>query len=133
MLLAILIFLISLVAFFHFLVSYVRSLLAETSRQTISLETAAIIGGEGHGASQGDFARLVALARLCPLRGKRRWQLSLVGGYYRLLRLLGRWRASSRAWAEQEQRVCAYFAAVELDRRIATTRAFFAERDVFPP
>ncbi len=90
------------------------------------------MGIEDRAAPGDEFKRLLQIANRClePKGDKARFRS--VGTYYGALNLL---RALSGAvapgvadWTERERARCAYFATVTLDRRIAYTRALWAQQ-----
>lgn len=108
----------------QFFVSYCRSILATYAKVELSpaaLEVAGIAQDQIHG---GEFARLLGLVRLAPDPGDDRMELRTVRLYYSLVRLAGfvtsPFVSAVRDWSERETARCAYFAAVALDRRIAS-------------
>ncbi len=127
-----LIFVVSLAALLQFFVSYCRSILAASKIQPLSEDAREVSGLNDVAPRAEDFRRLVQLARLCPEPGDDRNEVRFVHGYYRLLKILravaGRLAAGGAAWAENERDVCAYFAAVVLDRRIAYSRSLMAQQ-----
>jgi len=129
---AALIFLASVATLGMFFVSYCRSLMAASSRHSLSAEVRDVTGIHTV-ASAGDYRRVMQLLQLCPDRQEDRSQLQAVSIYHWFLtatRQMFAWMAPSlRSWAEQEQAGCAYFAAVTLDRRIAYSRDMLAQQD----
>ncbi len=129
---AALIFVVSIAALLQFFVSYCRSILAASRTQPLSEHAREVSGLNDAAPRAGDFQRLVQLARLCPEPGDDRNEVRFVRGYYRLLKVLrsaaGWLSPGVAAWAENERDVCAYFAAVVLDRRIAYARDLMAQQ-----
>jgi len=118
-------------------VYYCRSTLASTRNTKPSAHVLRVVGLESGRPNPGDFERFVELARLCPAQGKDATQIQGVASYYRLLRFVGRLLdrplPAVSSWARQEQRACSHFAAVVLDRRIASSRGLFLERAIDRP
>ncbi|MGB7438912.1 MAG: hypothetical protein WBR26_24800 [Candidatus Acidiferrum sp.] len=131
---AALIFVISVVTLLMFLVSYCRSLMASSSRHTLSKEVRDVTGITAS-ASAGDFARVMQLLRLCPERPDDRTGLQAVGIYYQILSVLEKTLArvvpSLNSWTEEELAGCANFAVVLLDRRIAFSREILVRQGEF--
>jgi len=131
---AALIFAVSVVTLLMFFVSYCRSLMASSSRHTLSMEVRDVTGITTV-ASGRDFTRVMQLLRLCPERPEERTGLRAVGVYYRILNVLqatiARILPSLELWAERERAGCANFAVVALDRRIAFCREILAQQDQF--
>ncbi|HUN63107.1 MAG TPA: hypothetical protein VMU53_14015 [Candidatus Sulfotelmatobacter sp.] len=131
---AAIIFVISVATLMMFFVSYCRSLMASSSRHTLSKEVRDVTGIPNM-ASGRDFARVMQLLRLCPERPEDRTGLQAVGIYYDILALLektiGRLVPSWHAWTEQELSGCANYAVVVLDRRIAFSREILAQQGEF--
>jgi len=129
-----LIFVISLATLLMFFVSYCRSLMASSSRHTLSKEVRDVTGIQAS-ASAGDFARVMQLLSLCPERPDDRTGLQAVEVYYAILGMLNKLTArmvpSLHLWAEQERAGCANFAVVLLDRRIAFSREILAQQGEF--
>ncbi len=124
--------LIAIAALGRFFVSYCRSLLAMHGAMEVS-EQAREVAGLGSGACDAsDFKRLVLLGRLCPEPKGDRVGVQAVAAYYRVLDLLHamfRTRDPRLAdWTERERMRCTHFAAVMFGRRIAYSRAFWAEQ-----
>ncbi len=129
---AALVVLIAVVTVLQVFVSYCRSLLATYSAVKLSEQGRELTGIGKDSGDASDFKRLVQLARLCPEPKGDRVGVQAVGAYYRTLDLL---HAAFRRhgprvvkWTERERARCAYFAAVVLDRRIAYSRALWAEQ-----
>jgi len=125
------IFACSVVLLLQFFVSYCRSLIAASARQALSREVRDV-AGIPQAASGEDFARVVQLLQLCPESPEDRAGIQAVGAYFRMLNFLrstvARLMPSLRAWTEFERAQCAYFAAVALERRIASSRDMFAQQ-----
>jgi hypothetical protein len=119
------IFVFSVVTLLMFFVSYCRSLMASSSRHTLSTEVRDVTGITER-ASGRDYIRVLQLLRLCPERPEDRTGLQAVGLYYGMLNLMEKTSArilpSLNQWAEGERAGCANFAVVVLDRRIAFNR-----------
>ncbi len=123
---------VALAALLEFFVFHCRALLDSYSTIELSPQAREATGIENRTARGDEFKRILQIANMClePKGDKTRFRS--VGAYYRVLNLL---RALSGAvaprvtdWTEQERARCAYFAAVMLDRRIAYTRALWAEQ-----
>lgn len=131
---AALIFVFSLATLLMFFVSYCRSLMASSSRHSLSKEVRDVTGIPAS-ASGRDFARVMQLLQLCPERPDDRTGLHAVETYYGILDLLeqtvARMVPSVRSWTEQERAGCANFAVVLLDRRIAFSREILAQQGEF--
>jgi hypothetical protein len=128
---AALILAISILAMLQFFVSYCRSLIAASARRSLSLDVQDVIG-EMQTASGADYQRVMQYLHLCPERREDRGGIKAVDAYFRLLgameATLGKVMPSLKPWAEAERSLCAYFAAVALDRRIAYSRDMLAEQ-----
>jgi hypothetical protein len=115
----------------QFFISYNRSLIAASRTQELSGQAREVIGIEGQGVRGEEFWSLLQLIRLCPAADDPK-QLRVVCWYFDLLglvRRLGRPLSPGVArWAELEREGCAYFAAVELDRRMAYSRVLMAQQ-----
>ena len=128
---AALIFVFSLAALLQFFVSYCRSLIAASSRRSLSADVQDVIGITKSTTGE-DFERVMQFLHLCPERREDRNGIQAIGAYFRLLGIVGSTFGSLipslRKWADSERSHCAYFAAVALDRRIAYSRDMLAEQ-----
>jgi hypothetical protein len=122
---------LSVAALLQFFVTYCRSLIAGSAKQSLSPEVRDVTG-IATAASGDDFARVVQLLRLCPDRPEDRGAIRAIGAYFSLLSLVratvAKIAPSLLAWTEVERGQCTYFAAVTLDRRIAFSRDMLAEQ-----
>lgn len=122
---------VSLAALLQFFISYCRSLIAASVKQTLSAEVRDVTG-IARSASGEDFERVIQLLRLCPAHPHDRSEIRAIGTYFRLLGFLrasfGKLIPSLESWTHAERGQCAYFAAVALERRIAFSRDMFAEQ-----
>jgi hypothetical protein len=125
------IFVFSAAALLQFFISYCRSLIAASSKQTLSAEVKDVTGIQRI-ASGDDFKRVMQLLQLCPERPEDRNSVQAIGAYFSLLSFLrstvARLVPSMRAWTELERGQCAYFAAVALERRISFSRDMLAQQ-----
>jgi hypothetical protein len=106
------------------LVIHCRALLAWSAQIELSPNTIIDFCLKGEVTRNGDFHRIVALARLCP-GGDGAASLRLVEIYYRLLitrHISEVLTHDSHHDFEDEMCACAHFAAVVLQERIAGTR-----------
>jgi hypothetical protein len=121
----------SVVLLLQFFVSYCRSLIAASSRQTLSPEVQDVTGIQ-RTASGEDYTRVMQLLQLCPERPEDRNSIQAVNAYFRLLNFLrstiARMVPTMQAWTELERGHCAYFAAVALERRISFSRDMLAQQ-----
>ena len=128
---AALIFLISLVTLFMFFVSYCRSMMASAAGRDISNEVRDVTGIHETAAAK-DYDRVVQILQLCPEHPQDRSGLQAINFYYACLnvgkQLFSKVIPSLNSWTEHEQAGCAYFAAVELDRRIAFNRELLSQQ-----
>jgi hypothetical protein len=122
---------LSAVAMLQFFVMYCRSLIAASTRHSLSSEVRDVTGIT-RAASGEDFARVIQLLYLCPERPEDRSSIKAIGTYFHLLNLLRQTVArivpSLLAWTETERGQCAYFAAVTLEQRIAFSRDMLAQQ-----
>jgi hypothetical protein len=125
------IFVFSAAALLQFFISYCRSLIAASSKQVLSPEVKDVTGIQRF-ASGEDFKRVMQLLQLCPESPEDRNSVQAVGAYFSLLNLLrstiARLVPSMRAWTDSERGLCAYFAAVALERRISFSRDMLAQQ-----
>ena len=128
---AVLIFLISLVTLFMFFVSYCRSMMASAARHELSEEVRDVTGIREVAVAR-DYERVLQILQLCPERPDDRSSLRAVDLYHGCLlaaqRALTAVVPSLKSWMDQEQASCEYFAAVTLDRRIAFNREILAQQ-----
>lgn len=126
-----LIFVVSLVTLLMFFVSYCRSLMAASTRHTLSPEVRDVTGIVA-APSASDFVKVTQLLQLCPERSEDRTGLQAVSFYFDILNLvqhtLARLIPSLQPWTEHELAGCANFAVVVLDRRIAFSREILLQQ-----
>jgi hypothetical protein len=121
---SLLLLVISLIALLQFGVAYCRSVIAIYSECEVSLRTRTWARIPDETLRAEDFPLLVNLIRVCPHPGDDSARLLAVRLYYRVLRAIA--LAGNvitprlSAWTRTEQASCAHFAAVTLDRRIAS-------------
>ena len=125
------IFIFSAAALLQFFISYCRSLIAASSKQVLSSEVKDVTGIQ-RVASGDDFKRVMQLLQLCPESPEDRNSVQAIGAYFRLLNFLrstlARVAPSMKEWTESERGLCAYFAAVALERRISFSRDMLAQQ-----
>ena len=125
------IFVFSAAALLQFFISYCRSLIAASSKQVLSSEVKDVTGIQ-RAASGEDFKRVMQLLQLCPESPEDRNSVQAIGAYFRLLNFLrstlARVAPSMKEWTESERGLCAYFAAVALERRISFSRDMLAQQ-----
>ena len=125
------IFVVSVATLLMFFASYCRSLVAASTRHTLSQEVRDVTG-IGALASAPDFMRVMQLMQLCPERPDDRAGLRAVEAYHSLLMVLekslARLAPSIQTWAQHELDGCANFAVVCLDRRIAFNREMLTQQ-----
>jgi hypothetical protein len=128
---AAIIFVCSVAFLLQFFTSYCRSVIAASRNLPLSTEVQDATGLSNQ-VTSADFARVVQLLSLCPSRPEDRSEIRAVGAYYRLLGAaqasVARVLPAIQKWIESERSLCAYFAAVTLDRRIAFSRDLFAQQ-----
>jgi len=121
----------SIVLLLQFFVSYCRSLIASSARESLSQEVQEVTGMTKP-ASEQEFARVVQLLQLCPERPEERGEVSLIRAYFRMLGMIrasiARLVPSLNRWTSSERGQCTHFAAVVLGRRIAFSRTLFAQQ-----
>ena len=121
---------ISVVALGQFALYYWRAVLAGVAAQPVSgrvLEAARVNNGELSGQ---DFQLLAELHELTPDLRPSPDGLGCVRLYYRIVETIGK-LAGSRLpsvsqWADRESKVCARYAAVQIDRRMQANLALAA-------
>lgn len=111
-------------ALVQFFLSYCRSILATYAKVEVSSRTREVACIESERIPSSDFSRLLALLRLARDPGDDGLELFTVKLYYSLVQAAGAlgqlFTSAAGAWSENEGSRCAYFAAVALDRRIAS-------------
>ncbi|HEV2385703.1 MAG TPA: hypothetical protein VGS20_00465 [Candidatus Acidoferrales bacterium] len=131
---AALILVVSVAAFFQFFLFYTRSLLAGARHFALSENVLEIIGIDGQMVQPAQFGRLLQLVELCPGPGNDDMGIRAVRTYFGGLGLLlsvvprlpSGWIARAAAWIERERQACAYFAAAALDQRMAYSRTLLS-------
>jgi hypothetical protein len=132
MIIATLIFVISVALMLQFFVSYCRSIIASSRKSELSERVREVAGIQEQWVRGDEFARLMQLLHLCPGRGDDIGELRAVSVYYTLLdgmkKVFRPMSAAVARWAETERESCSYFAAVALDRRISYSRELLAQQ-----
>ena len=121
----------SVIFLLQFFVSYCRSLISASAKESLSEEVREVTG-IARGASADDFLRVVQLLHLCPERPEERGEIKAVGAYFRMLGIIratiARLIPSVQGWADLERGQCTHFAAVVLGRRITFSRNLLAQQ-----
>ena len=127
----ILILVFSLAALGQFGVFYFRAVLASVASQPLTGYVQQIEGFPSRPLRASDFQQLVQLQQLCPQVGPDGRSLRAARAYYGTLaalkRIVNGFVPSLHGWAEREQTLCAQFAAVLIDQRLARTAATAAD------
>jgi hypothetical protein len=123
---------ISLLSLLQFFISYSRSLIAAYGTMPLSPQVREVAAIRGRSVSGEEFVRLVQLARLCPESSGDHWPVSAITAYFKFLNFVrtasNRLIPSISEWSDRERSGCAYFAAITLDRRIASSRRLMAQQ-----
>lgn len=118
-----LIFVLSLGALAQFAVSYCRTLLLNSNEVTLSPRLQEVAGVSEY-CSPADFNRIMQLIRFAPQVRDDAGQMRAISLYYRLTRvvstLVSPLSREASNWFDGELSRCSHFAAVALDRRLAT-------------
>lgn len=118
-----LIFVLSLGALAQFAISYCRTLLLHSSEIVVSTRLQEV-AGVAENCSPSDFDRIVQLIRFAPQMQDDAGRMRAISVYYRLTRvasaLVSPLSREASNWFDGELSRCAHFAAVTLDRRLAT-------------
>jgi len=126
-----LILVFSIAALGQFVVFYARAVLASVAAQPLTGYVQQIQGFPSRPLQAEDFPQLFHLQRICPQMGPEARSLRAARVYYRALstvrRAVNGFVPALQGWAEREQTLCAQFAAVLLDQRLARTAAAAAE------
>jgi hypothetical protein len=119
-----LIFVFSLGALVQFAISYCRTLLLASLDVSLSDRVQEIGGISASDVPADDFDRLLQLVRFAPRFEGDAGQMRAISIYYHLARFAAKFAApiSSEVsqWLSLELSRCTYFAAVALDRHLAT-------------
>ncbi len=119
-----LIFVFSVGALLQFAVSYCRTLLLDSSAIALSKRVQEFAGIRPKSCSPLDFDRVMQLIRFAAPSQDDAGQMRAVTIYYRLTRialaLVAPVSREASSWLQNELSRCTHFAAVALDRRIAT-------------
>ncbi|HVN08405.1 MAG TPA: hypothetical protein VMV61_05500 [Patescibacteria group bacterium] len=126
-----LILVFSIAALGQFVVFYARAVLASVAAQPLTGYVQQIEGFPNRPLQAEDFPQLVHMQQICPQMGPEGRSLRAARMYYRGLaavrRVVNGFVPALQGWAEREQTLCAQFAAVLLDQRLARTAAAAAE------
>jgi hypothetical protein len=126
-----LILVFSIAALGQFVVFYARAVLASVAAQPLTGYVQQIEGFPNRPLHADDFPHLVQLQSLCPQVGPEARSMRAARAYYRALNavktIVNGFVPAFQGWAEREQTLCAQFAAVLLDQRLARTAAAAAE------
>jgi hypothetical protein len=127
---ACLILVISAGALLQFFVCYCHAIVRASRNLELSGQAKAVTGIRFRNVGGGEFGRVLQLMRLCPELVSSGPALAPVRLYYAFLggvRASLGWTSRGFAdWLEGERGGCAYFAAVALDHRIASSRALMS-------
>jgi Na+-transporting methylmalonyl-CoA/oxaloacetate decarboxylase gamma subunit len=128
-----LIFVLLFLTMLQFFVSYTHSLILESQGHELSERACEICGFTAKPVAGNEFRRLQQLIALCPRLAADGYKIRAVALYFGLLgltRILLKWlMPSATVWIEKERGGCAYFAAVDLDRRIVYSRMKMAGQE----
>jgi len=126
-----LILVLSVAALGQFVAFYYRAVLASVAAQPLTGYVQQIEGFPNRPLRAADFEHLVELQKLCPQVGPDAGGLRAAKAYFRALNavrsVVNGFVPALQAWAENEQTLCAQFAAVMLDQRLARTANAAAE------
>jgi hypothetical protein len=118
---------ISLVALAQFALYYWRALLTGVASQPIANEILLAAQVSEEGPCAADFQRLASLLTLTPELKSSRASLGFVPAYYKIIGaiddLFGRLFPALNSWSQQEQALCARYAAVQIGRRLEANLA----------
>lgn len=119
------IFVLSIGAFIQFFFSYCRSLLATYAKVEVSQKAREVAGIAAEPITGEDFHRLVGLIRVAPDPGDDATEIRTVSIYRGIIRLMASLisprSVKAAQWFDRELALCAHFAAVTLDRRLAVS------------
>jgi hypothetical protein len=127
----ILILALSLAALGQFGAFYFRAVLASVASQPLTGYVQQIEGFPSRPLRGSDFQQLIEFQQICPQVGPDGRSLRAARVYYRALAAMKRvangFVPALQSWAEREQTLCAEFAAVLIDQRLARTAATAAD------
>jgi len=122
---------LSLAALGQFVVFYYRAILVSVAAYPLTGYVQQVQGFPDRPLRSEDFLVLLQLQQICPQVGPDARSLRIARVYYRLLnaakRVINGFVPAVYSWTEREQTLCAQFAAVLLDQRLARTAAEAAE------
>jgi len=118
------IFAVSIGTLLEFGATYCRSLLMVCSKVELSDALRELSGLDPHNLERSDFDYLLQLVRLAPNLDSDTGEMRAVTLYYRAAcfaaKLMSPFSKRVSDWFEEEFSRCAHFAAVALDRRLAS-------------
>lgn len=122
---------LSVAALGQFAVFYYRAILVSVAAYPLTGYIQQIQGFPERPLRSEDFDVLLQLQQICPQVGPDARSLKIAQVYYRALsaakRAVNGFLPMMNSWMEREQTLCAQFAAVLLDQRLARTAAEAAE------
>ncbi len=122
---------LSLAALGQFVVFYYRAILVSVAAYPLTGYVQQIQGFPDRPLRAEDFRLLLQLQHICPQVGPDARSLRIARVYYRVLaatkRAANGFVPGFYSWMEREQTLCARFAAVLLDQRLARTAAEAAQ------
>jgi hypothetical protein len=125
------ILMLSLAALGQFVVFYYRAILVSVAAYPLTGYVQQIQGFPDRPLRSEDFPVLLQLQQICPQVGPDARSLRIARIYYRVLtagkRVINGFVPMLYSWVEREQTLCAQFAAVLLDQRLARTAAEAAQ------
>jgi len=120
-------FAIALVALAQFALYYWRAVLSGVASQPISSRVLDALQVEETGLCAADFEKLATLLDLTPELENNHDGLGFVPAYYKIVGkigdLLGHFSPALSNWSEQERVLCARYAAVQIEHRLAANLA----------
>src|ERR1700690_4289624 len=129
--LAALILVLSTIALGQFGVYYWRALVVTAAAQPLSDRARAAAQLATDKAGVPEFSAVLSLHKLTPGLGGQGTGLMLVRSYHSIVNAIGRAVPALSSWVSGENVVCARYAAVMLDRRLARVAACVASAQSF--
>ena len=129
--LAALILALSTIALMQFGVYYWRALVVTAATQPLSDRARAAASLAADNAGVPEFSAVLSLHKLPPGLGGQGGGLTLIRSYHSIVNALGRVVPQLSGWANGEKQVCARYATVVLDRRLARVAACVASSQSF--
>jgi len=124
---AVIILIVSMVAFAQFWVYYWRATMSGVASQAISERIRVAAGITHESISAEDFRSLLILKDLSPDLGGPSGSLMTIRSYYAVLEKLGKIAPAMAGWADSEMAICSRYVAVLMDQHLERNMACAAQ------